>query len=124
MDRFWQNVMYFLKLVREMVFDKLKTIKDSKMNFLVLVTSGLAIMCCTPGLAMQSSSHEQAAVLFKNLQGNQILIQEEEYDVASLCTYVDQELKGSNKVCYYRCGGHMTMITVSSLNVCPRSINN
>ena len=115
--------MYFLKLVREMVFDKFKTIKDSKMNFLVLVTFGLAITCCTPVWAMQSSSHEQPTVLFKTLQGKQNFIQEEEYDVASFCTYVDQELKGSNKVCYYRCGGHMTMITVSSLNICPKSIN-
>jgi len=41
---------------------------------------------------------------------------------AMICFYVGEEISGLNKICYYDCLGSKAAITISSVALCPLSI--
>ena len=41
---------------------------------------------------------------------------------AEFCTFSRERSSGSNKICYYDCGGSEAAITVGSHELCPSSI--
>lgn len=49
---------------------------------------------------------------------------ESEMKVAVLCFFKGEETSGMNKICYYDCLGSLAAITISSVRLCPLSINN
>ncbi len=42
--------------------------------------------------------------------------------LALLCFSTGQEIDGLNKICYYDCAGSRAAITVSSIDLCPITI--
>jgi hypothetical protein len=43
--------------------------------------------------------------------------------VAIMCFSTGEQVSGMNKICYYDCLGSAVAITVSSVSLCPLSIN-
>lgn len=65
---------------------------------------------------LQQSKREPAQVLESFING-------EEYKVAVLCFKTGERTSGMNKICYYDCLGSASAITISSVSLCPLSIN-
>lgn len=42
---------------------------------------------------------------------------------AIMCFFKGEQVSGMNKICYYDCLGSTTAINVSSIQLCPLSIN-
>ena len=42
---------------------------------------------------------------------------------ATTCFYQYEQISGMNKICYYDCLGSAMAITISSVKLCPLSIN-
>jgi hypothetical protein len=43
--------------------------------------------------------------------------------VATMCFKTGEEISGMNKICYYDCLGSAAAITISSVSLCPLTIN-
>lgn len=43
--------------------------------------------------------------------------------VAATCFATGEQVSGMNKICYYDCLGSQAAITISSVSLCPLSIN-
>jgi hypothetical protein len=43
---------------------------------------------------------------------------------AAMCFKTGERVSGMNKICYYDCLGSTVAITISSIELCPLSINN
>lgn len=46
-----------------------------------------------------------------------------EQKVAVMCFSKGEQVSGMNKICYYDCLGSMAAITISSVQLCPLTIN-
>lgn len=46
------------------------------------------------------------------------------YDIAAMCFKSGEQSSGMHKICYYNCLGDTVAITISSVSLCPLSINN
>ncbi len=42
---------------------------------------------------------------------------------ATTCFYQNEQISGMNKICYYNCLGSTAAITISSVKLCPLTIN-
>jgi hypothetical protein len=43
--------------------------------------------------------------------------------LATMCFKTGETVSGTNKICYYNCLGSQTAITISSVELCPLSID-
>ena len=55
---------------------------------------------------------------FKNFSSNRNI------QKVTTCFYKGERTSGMNKICYYDCLGSEAAITISSVSLCPMSINN
>lgn len=44
-------------------------------------------------------------------------------ELAAVCFKSGEQLSGMNKICYYNCMGSTVAITISSVQLCPLTIN-
>ena len=48
---------------------------------------------------------------------------QQQVQVAVMCFSQGEQISGMNKICYYDCLGSAAAITISSVQLCPLSIN-
>lgn len=51
-------------------------------------------------------------------------LHQREYKVAATCFHKGEQTSGMNKICYYDCLGGTVAITISSISLCPLTIDN
>lgn len=100
---------------------KMGTFKMPK-TALLAITIGFAI---TPAFALEDTNlHDEVSnISTSNLERLERPTEQDKTRLAATCTIDDYELSGTQKICYYRCGGRTTAIQISVGSVCPRVID-
>ena len=81
---------------------------------LLMTSVSAAEIDATPSQAAQVSPLE---LLESRMRNGEVVL-------ALMCFSSGERVSGMNKICYYDCAGSTAAITVSSVSLCPLSINN
>lgn len=87
------------------------------------LTTSIIAFAMTPAFASEAVNTHNGTSSITPLERLESLTGEGYMQLAVTCIIDGQELSGTQKICYYKCGGRTTAIKISVGSVCPRLID-